>query len=1020
MDNSKNTEDQLRREMETLRRRLAELENSAPELTPDKEALRQSEARYNELFNSIQEGIGIVDENEIIQFCNPAFARIFGEISPDNLIGTCLLDYIPESQRDLIRSQTEIRKSNKSSQYELEIITARNDRKNIWSSVSPRFDKNGRYIGAFGAIIDITEHKRAENALSASENKYRTLLENLPQRIFFKDKDSVYITCNENYAHDLKIKSDEIAGMTDYDFYTKELAEKYRSDDSRIIGCGKTEEIEEKYIQDGKELIVHTVKTPVQDESGDIAGILGIFWDITERKRAQEALIESERRYKALFENTVEGILVADIETKQFKYANPKVCRMLGYTEEELRRMHVGDLHPEDALERVISEFEARARGETTLAENIPCLRKDGTIIHVDVNATRVLIDGRECNVGFFRDITERKRTEKIHAVLYRITEAAIQASNLKEMLEKIREILNHLIDTTYFYVALHDEESDRYVFPYHTDPHGDEYFQPRHLRKTITDYVKKSGQPLMADRNVFRRLERKGELELIPQIPAIWLGAPLRTGKGVIGVVALQSFEKTTYTKADLDLLTLVSGNIAMAIERRKAMDALSESEEKYRLLIENAGEAIFSVDDDGVFLTMNRMAARSLGGEPEHFIGKTVWDLFPKEVADRQVESIRRVIRQGESQVKDEMTVLRGEERWFTVSIYPVRNSDNQVFAAQIIAHDITEYRQIEMRNLARLSLLDNLRKAKNVDQCLKYGCDAIYDARLFKRAVLTLNDENGLIINLGQVGLDDDLVEKAKNSPPLSRETIKKILQNKYRISHSYFVPAEAASDLKNSGRFIEQKQYPDSGKSDWKTGDELFVPILGEKNKFEGWLSVDTPFRNERPSLDTVTFLEEVVDIVTQQVHEIQSREELNLERQALQEKNVALKEVLAHIEEEKMEIKHQIAKSIDRTLLPIMNRIVDERGAVNLTYFDMLKSSLTDLASASGGIGRVYAKLSPREVEICNMIKNAATNKEIARALHIAVATVQKHREAIRRKLSLTNKEINLVTYLNSL
>jgi PAS domain S-box-containing protein len=894
VDNSQNTEDQLYREVETLRRRLAELEKSAHKLTPDNEALRQSEARYNELFNSIREGIGIVDENEIIQFCNPAFARIFGEISPNDLIGKCLLDYIPESRRDLVRSQTELRRSNKSSQYELEIITARNERKNIWSSISPRFDKNGRYIGAFGNVIDITD-----------------------------------------------------------------------------------------------------------------------------RKRMEEALRESEGRYRTLFENTVEGILVADIETKQFRYANPKACRMLGYDDEELRRMHVSDIHPEDALERVISEFEAQARGEITLAENIPCLRKDGTIIYMDINTAKASIDGRECNVGFFHDITERKRTEKIHAILYRITEAAIQASNLREMLEGIRGILAEVIDTTYFYVALHDEENDRYAFPYHADPYGDEYFQPGHLRKTITDYVRKSGQPLMADRRVFKRLEGEGELELIPQTPDIWLGAPLRTGKGVIGVVALQSFERTTYTKADLDLLTTVSGNIAMAIERRKAMDALSESEEKYRLLIENAGEAIFSVDDDGVFLTMNRTAARDLGGEPEYLIGKTMWDLFPKKVADRQMESVRKAIRNGQRHAVDEKTMLKREERWFTVSIYPIRNPVNQVFAAQIIARDITENRQIEMRHLARLSLLDNLRKAENVDQCLKYGCDAIYDARLFKRAVLTLNDENSRIINLGQVGLDDDLVEEAKDSPPLSRETIKKILHDEYRISHSYFVPAEAASDLKSSGRFIGQKQCPDSGKSDWKTGDELFVPILSQKSKFEGWLSVDTPFVNKRPSLDTVIFLEEVVDIVTQQVHQIQDRERLELERQALEEKNIALREVLTHIEEEKMEIKQRITESIDDTLLPILDKLAVESQITNSTYVDLLKSGLIDLASSSGGAKLIYPKLSAREREICMMIRNLATNKEIASTLNIAMGTVRKHRETIRRKLGLTNRKVNLAAYLNN-
>jgi PAS domain S-box-containing protein len=145
-----------------------------------------------------------------------------------------------------------------------------------------------RYIISIGR--DITERKTALKLLEISENKYRTLLKNIPQKIFYKDINSVYMLCNESYAKDLNIEPSEIIRKTDYDYYPKELAEKYRIDDKKIMDSGKISEIEEQYVVDGKEITVKTLKAPILDDMGKTIGIFGIFWDITERKEAEEEL----------------------------------------------------------------------------------------------------------------------------------------------------------------------------------------------------------------------------------------------------------------------------------------------------------------------------------------------------------------------------------------------------------------------------------------------------------------------------------------------------------------------------------------------------------------------------------------------------------------------------------------------------------------------------------------------------------------------------------------------------------
>ncbi|MCE5250814.1 PAS domain S-box protein, partial [bacterium] len=127
---------------------------------------------------------------------------------------------------------------------------------------------------------------------------------------------------------------------------------------------------------------------------------------------AEEAVMQSEARYRILFENAGEGILIADIQTKAFIYANPAISNILGYSTEELLGMHLEDIHPKEDLEHVISVFMAQARGEITLAQ-LQCLRKNGEIVYANITTTKSLIDGRECNIGFFTDVTEKKRAEE-------------------------------------------------------------------------------------------------------------------------------------------------------------------------------------------------------------------------------------------------------------------------------------------------------------------------------------------------------------------------------------------------------------------------------------------------------------------------------------------------------------------------------------------------------------------------------------------------------------------------------
>ncbi len=182
--------------------------------------------------------------------------------------------------------------------------------------------------------------------------------------------------------------------------------------------------------------------------------------EINERIRAERMLSESEKRYRALFETCADGIVIVDPDTRKIKYVNPAICTMLGYTESEFKKLFADDLHPKDQLDRVMSEFKDVADGKKSHCDDIPCLRKNGSIRFTDINNTTIELMGERYLVGFFRDITDKKNAEAERVKLERQLSQAHKMEAIGTLAGGIAHDFNNILSAILGYADMCREDT--------------------------------------------------------------------------------------------------------------------------------------------------------------------------------------------------------------------------------------------------------------------------------------------------------------------------------------------------------------------------------------------------------------------------------------------------------------------------------------------------------------------------------------------------------------------------------
>jgi PAS domain S-box-containing protein/putative nucleotidyltransferase with HDIG domain len=639
------------------------------------EALRESQQRFATLVEAALEGIGIVDAEENIVYTNTAFAETLG-YSVEEIIEMNISQLVPAEQFETILTETEKRKRGEKSTYEVEFIHRDETPRYFLVSVSPMFGRDGVYEGAYAVFLDITERKRAEEALQESEERYRSLLDKMNDGFGIQDEDGVITYVNDRFCDMFGYSREELIGR-----HTTELMLDDENKEILIEKTAKREKEKGEYYElswkskDGKD--VHTMVSPaaVLDPGGNFIGTSGVITDITDRKRAEEEkerlhgeVVAAMKERQALFDG-VDVLLWAlrerDDGRLYYEQANAAFAAVEGHTPKYYLGKPVEELHTAEECERIwnsyewaklgkLRSYEARFGSEPNIryfaVRIIPLPEPDGSIRSFLASGMDITV--RRTAEGAVRESEERYRafTEEAIVGVY-----IYRASRFFFVNKEMESITGYAKDEL---LAINTDEL--------VDPEDREYLAER-------EKARKKGDELPA-RYSMRIRRKNGEAAVL-----------------MVGSRPIQYGGETAYL-----------GNCVDITENVKAQEALKSEKEKAQRYLDIAGVMLIVFGADCKVRMINKKGCELLGYGENDIIGKDWFDNFVPDTIRSDMRSRFEKLMSGEKEPEEyfENPVLTkdGEERTVLWHTTVLRDENGEIVGALSSGEDVTERKLAE----------------------------------------------------------------------------------------------------------------------------------------------------------------------------------------------------------------------------------------------------------------------------------------------------------------------------------
>jgi PAS domain S-box-containing protein len=540
----------------------------------------------------------------------------------------------------------------------------------IWIELEGKIlRRHGVPVGFEIIATNITERKQAEAALRQSEERYRTILEEMGDGYFETDLAGNLTFVNDALISLLGYSRGEMTGMNFRTLRPEEEAKGVFKAYNRMYKTGEplrnfhTEIIR----KDGRHLFAETSAFPIRNDKGEIIGFRGVRHDITERKQAEEALRESEEKHRKMFEEALDAIFIADAETGLVLDCNRAACELVGRKRSELIGKHQRILHPagetEGEFSRTFSEHLRAGEGKVIETQIITA---KGEIKEAAIKANAFEIRGKKVIQGIFRDITQRKQAEQA----------------LRQSEKKYRTILEEM-EEGYYEVDL----AGNFTFVNDAMSRILGYSPDELIGMNYKTYTEKENVKAVfeAYNRVYRTCQR---LQWFPMVEVRKDGTRVLVEDSVLPI---------TNGKAEVVGFRGISRDVT---ERKRAEEALRQSEERYRTMLEEMEDAYSEVDLGGHLAFVNNSVCRDLGYSREELLGMSYKKFTAEDNIAPLFQVFNEVYRTGVPNKGFPWKTIRkdGTHGFAESSVSPIRNERSEVIGFRTVGRDVTERKKAE----------------------------------------------------------------------------------------------------------------------------------------------------------------------------------------------------------------------------------------------------------------------------------------------------------------------------------